>query len=112
MNYRHRLALYPPSDKAPNQFNPADTKPRKVAEVFAQVKGEPGSESETAEQQRSYERYTIKMRWGPTIAAINAKWHADWLNHPSGKVKRLNFASVADVEGKNRELVIQAVANG
>lgn len=107
---RHRLKLYRRTQAA-SDFAPSDEATELVAEVFAEIKPQGGSETEQASQQVGLERFMVTTRWGSSIAAINASWWGVWTDAAAERDVRLNFVSVRNKDGRYRTLEIEAVAS-
>lgn len=91
-----------------NDFRPDDPAIDAVAHPLATLKPNSGSETETADQQQGTTSYTIRMKWGPSLAAMDSSWWATWQEPVTKNDVRLNFESVANVDEANQWFEIQA----
>lgn len=105
---QHRMTFHKRTQAA-DDFEPSDEVSTEVCEVRASLEAKGGSEPETGDRQSTLATYTITLRWGPTIAAIDSTWWATRDNQLTGETERFNFTSVSNVGERNREVVIEAV---
>ena len=91
-----------------NDFRPDDPKTEAVAHPWASLEPKTGDESETADQQQGTTNYTIKFRWGVSLAAMDSSYWATWKDAAGNEV-RFEFASVVNVDEANQWFEIQAV---
>jgi head-tail adaptor len=106
VKYRHRLTLYRPAP-AVSDFVIGEGEPEQVAQLWAGIETNGGSEGRQGEGTQGRESVSIRFRWTPTIAEINSNW---WVERDG---KRFDFVSVANIDERNREVLVTAVqANG
>ena len=92
-----------------DDFISSDPTEEKVADVWASLEWQGGSETESGDQQQARERCKISTRFGPGISGCDSSWWATRTNPTSGRLERFNFVSVRDVGDRRRTLEIDAV---
>lgn len=103
-----RLTFHKRSQPA-SDFVASDETTTEVCEVYASLTPKAGGEPTTGEKQQGVGQYTIRTRWGVTIAGCDSSWWATWVEPVTGATWRLNFTDVRNVGGRNREVEIDAL---
>lgn len=104
----HRLTFHRRKSHA-NDFRADDANEADPIAVYASLEPTGGNETERADQQQSHPKYTIRLRWGPSLAECDSSWWATRTNPTTKKLERFEFSDVRNVGERNRELEIDAV---